>query len=129
MFSSFLISTCNAHKPRGNTKHTMQHTPLYISGQIQKICFLQFNILICLLIILFKEKKLKTVMHLSFAKSLSWSLFLGVFLVLETVFARFAMGFNGFFSLFCQVLGGFWWVLNMVLMEKEYAYIYVGTQR
>ena len=78
---------------------------------------------------MFKEKKLKTVRDLSFAKSLSLSLFLGVFLVLETVFARFAMSFNGFFSLFCQVLGGFWWVLNMVLMEKEYAYIYVGTQR
>ena len=42
----------------------------------------------------------------------------------ETVFARFAMGFNGFFSLFCQVLGGFWWVPIMVLTEKEYAYIY-----
>ena len=34
----------------------MQHTRLYISGQIQKICFLQFNIVIYLLIILFEEK-------------------------------------------------------------------------
>ena len=42
----------------------------------------------------------------------------------ETVFARFAMGFNGFFSLFCQVLDRFWWVPIMVLTEKEYAYIY-----
>ena len=42
----------------------------------------------------------------------------------ETVFARFAMGFNGFFSLFCQVLGRFWWVPVMVLTEREYAYIY-----
>ena len=36
----------------------------------------------------------------------------------------FAMGFNGFFSLFCQVLGGFWWASIMVLMEKKYTYIY-----
>ena len=42
----------------------------------------------------------------------------------ETVFARFAMGFNGFFSLFCKVLGRFWWVPIMVLTEKEYACIY-----
>ena len=42
----------------------------------------------------------------------------------ETVFARFAMGFNEFFILFCQVLGRFWWVPIMVLTEKEYAYIY-----
>ena len=42
----------------------------------------------------------------------------------ETVFARFAMGFDGFFSLFCQVLCRFWWVSIMVLTEKEYAYIY-----
>ena len=42
----------------------------------------------------------------------------------ETVFARFAMGFNEFFRLFCQVLGGFWWVPIMVLTEREYAYIY-----
>ena len=41
----------------------------------------------------------------------------------DTVFARFAMGFNGFFSLFCQVLDRFWWV-PMVLTEKECAYIH-----
>ena len=37
----------------------------------------------------------------------------------ETVFARFAMGFNGFFSLFCQVLGGFWWVPVMFLRKSN----------
>ena len=42
----------------------------------------------------------------------------------ETVFPRFVTGFNGCFSLFCQVLGSFWWVPIMVLTEKEYAYIY-----
>ena len=36
----------------------------------------------------------------------------------------FAMGFNGFFSLFYQVLGGFWWVPIMVVTEKKYTYIY-----
>ena len=34
------------------------------------------------------------------------------------------MGFNGFFSLFYQVLGGSWWIFIMVLTEKEYTYIY-----
>ena len=33
------------------------------------------------------------------------------------------MGFNGFFSLFCQVLGTFWWVPSIVLTEKKYTYI------
>ena len=33
------------------------------------------------------------------------------------------MGFNGFFSLFCQVLGTFWWVPIIVLTEKKYTYI------
>ena len=41
----------------------------------------------------------------------------------ETVFVRFAMAFNGFYSLFCQVLGAFWWVPIMVLTEKKYVYI------
>ena len=45
------------------------------------------------------------------------------FFVSETIFARFAMGFNGFFSLFCQVLGAFWWLPIMVLTEKKYTYI------
>ena len=42
----------------------------------------------------------------------------------ETVFAGFAMNFNGFFGLICQVFGGFWWVPIMVLTEKKYTYIY-----
>ena len=33
------------------------------------------------------------------------------------------MGFNGFFTLFSQVLGRFWWVPVMVPAEKIYAYI------
>ena len=41
-----------------------------------------------------------------------------------TVFARFAMGLDGLFSLFWQVLGGFWWVPIMVLTERKYTYIY-----
>ena len=41
----------------------------------------------------------------------------------ETVFARFVIGFNWFFSLLCQVLGAFWWVLIMVLTETKYTYI------
>ena len=45
------------------------------------------------------------------------------FFVSETVFARFAMVFKGFISLFCQVLGAFWWVPFMVLAEKKYTYI------
>ena len=43
-----------------------------------------------------------------------WSIF-----VSKTVFARFAMAFNGFFSLFCQVTFGFWWVPISVLTEKK----------
>ena len=39
----------------------------------------------------------------------------------ETVLARFAIGVNGFFSMFCQILGAFWWVPIMVLMEKEHS--------
>ena len=42
----------------------------------------------------------------------------------ETVFVRFAMSFNGFFSLFCQDFGGLWWAPVMVLTEKKYIYIY-----
>ena len=45
----------------------------------------------------------------------------------ETVFARFAMVFKGFISLFCQVLGAFWWVPFMVLAEKKYTYICENT--
>ena len=33
------------------------------------------------------------------------------------------MGFNKFSSLFCKVLGAFWWVPIMVLTEKKYTYI------
>ena len=40
----------------GHKAHNVAHSSLYISGQIQKIYFLQFNIVICLLIILFEEK-------------------------------------------------------------------------
>ena len=36
---------------------------------------------------------------------------------------QFAMGFNEFFGLFCQVLGAFWWVPIMVLTENKYTYI------
>ena len=43
------------HTSQGGTQGT-QCSTLYISGQIPKICFLQFNIVICLLIILFGEK-------------------------------------------------------------------------
>ena len=79
-----------------------------------KICFLQFNIVIYLLIILFEEKT-KTVRHLKFVKSLSLSLLLIPFCVKD------GLGFN---RLFCQVLGGFWWVPIMVFTEKKYTYIY-----
>ena len=51
-------------------------------------------------------------------------LYFSAFSVLETFFARFAMGFNGFFTMFSQVLGRFWWVPVMVPAEKIYAYIY-----
>ena len=34
------------------------------------------------------------------------------------------MSFKGFFSLFCQVVGGFWWIPIMVYKEKKYTYIY-----
>ena len=57
--------------------------------------------------------------HLSFAKSLWLLLFFYHFLGQR----QFAMGFNGFFGLFCQVLGAFWWVPIMVLMENKYTYI------
>ena len=60
--------------------------------------------------------------HLSFAKSLSLLSYLIVF-VSKTVFARFTVGFNGFFSLFCQVVDAFWWVPIMVLTEKKSTYI------
>ena len=57
-------------------------------------------------------------------QNLFHGLYILSFFVSETVFARFAMDFNGFFSLFCQVLRRFWWVLIVVLTEKEYVYIY-----
>ena len=65
-------------------------------------------------------KKLKTVRHLSFAKSLSLLLFLIVFCVRDGS-CKICKGVNGFFSMFCQILGAFWWVPIMVLMEKEHS--------
>ena len=107
-----LVSTCKVHKPRGNARHTMQHTRLYIYGQIQKICFFQSNIAICLCS--YGTYVLQNLFHCY----KFWSFF-----VWEMVFAKFAMGFNGFFGLFCQVLAAFWWVPIMVLTEKKYIYI------
>ena len=73
----------------------MWHTSLYISVQIQNICFLQLNIAICLLSILL-EKKLKTLRHLSFAKSLQLSLFLQrVLMGFSVCSARFLVGSGG----------------------------------
>ena len=90
---------------------------------MQKISFLQFNIVICLLIILFEEKT-KNCKAPQFCK-ISFMVFIfDRFFMSEAVFARFAMGFNGFFSQFCHVLGRFWCVPIIVLTEKEYAYIY-----
>ena len=65
MFSSPLISTCKVHKPRGNTRHTMQHTRLYISGQICSVFFSSTLLYVCWSFCL--KKNLKTVRHLSFA--------------------------------------------------------------
>ena len=45
------------------------------------------------------------------------------FFVSGTAFARFVMSFNGFFCLFCQVLGALWWVSITVFTEKKYTYI------
>ena len=101
----------------------MQHTCLYISGQIQKICFLQFKIVICLLIIVFQEKT-KNCKTPQFCKIFFIVFVFDRFFLSETVLAMFAIGFNGFFSLFCQVLGGFWWFPIMVLTEKKYTQIY-----
>ena len=111
-----LISTCKAHKLRENTRHTMLHTRLYISGQIQKICFLQSNIAICL-----------RLYGTSVLQNLFDCYYFLLFFVSETVFAWFAIGFNRFFSLFCKVLGAFWGVPIMVLTEKKYTYICGNT--
>ena len=107
-----LISTCKAHKLRENTRHTMLHTRLYISGQIQKICFLQSNIAICL-----------RLYGTSVLQNLFDCYYFRLFFVSETVFAWFAIGFHRFFSLFCKVLGAFWGVPIMVLTEKKHTYI------
>ena len=42
----------------------------------------------------------------------------------ETVFASFAISFNGLFSLPCQVLGRFFLVPIVVYTEKKYNHIY-----
>ena len=105
---------------REHKAHNVAHSSLYI--WVNLFCFLQFNIIICLLIILF-EKKPKNCKAPQFC-IYHCLYFRSFFFVSETVFAMFAMGFNGFFSLFYRVLGGFWWVPIMVVTEKKYTYIY-----
>ena len=65
-FNSPLVSTCKAHKPKANTRHTMYHTCLYIFGKMQKISvfvsFFQFNFV--MFSDHFVSKKIKTVRHL-----------------------------------------------------------------
>ena len=114
MFSSLLISTCKAHKPRetqGTHCSTLASIYLY---KYERSAFFS-SILLYVYWSFCLKKKIKTVRHLSFAKSFSLLIFLIIFCV--------RMGFNGFFSLFCQVLVGFWWVPMMVLTEKNYTYI------
>ena len=114
LFSSLLISTCKAHKPRetqGTHCSTLASIYLY---KYERSAFFS-SILLYVYWSFCLKKKIKTVRHLSFAKSFSLLIFLIIFCV--------RMGFNGFFSLFCQVLVGFWWVPMMVLTEKNYTYI------
>ena len=91
-----LISTCKAHKLRENTRHTMLHTRLYISGQIQKICFLQSNIAICLC--LYGTSVLQNLFHCLYF----WSFFCvrdrhrGLQWVLMVFSARFLVPSGGF---------------------------------
>ena len=90
---------------------------------MQKTCFLQFNSVIFFMIILFEEKP-KSCKAPPFCK-ISFIVFIfDRFCVRDTVFARFTMGFNRFFSLSWQVLGRFWWVPIVVLTDKKYTYIY-----
>ena len=103
----------------GHKAHNTAHSSLYIWTNT-KYVFVSSSLLyvywsFCL------KKKLKTVRHLSFAKSLSLSLFLIVFCV-----RRFLQGLQCVLMGFsvCQVFGGFWWVLIMVLTDKKYTYIH-----
>ena len=64
-----LVSTCKAHKPRGNnTRHTMYYTRLYISGQIQKISIFSSSALLYIFWSFYLKKKLKNCKAPQFCK-------------------------------------------------------------
>ena len=66
----------------------------------------------------------KTVRHLNFPKSILLSLFF-IFLLCQRRFLQdLQFGFDGFFGVYREVLGVFWWVTIMVLTEMKYTSIY-----